>query len=184
MVKKYDTAGLPSEFFNPGELDVFLDLIATARPRVIVEFGVHRGRNAAAVLRNFDFVEKYVGIDVLPGHMPELRYQRHEIPATPGDLVNSPRFELILRPNGSHDLTPDDLPCADFYFIDGDHSAKGVINDRKLALATAREPESIILYHDDNGKPEVQVTETLAALRECGADIRHIDGTWFAIEGC
>ncbi len=57
----YDVSGLPTEFFNPGELEVFLGLIETYRPKVIIEFGIQRGRNAAAALRNFPWVERYIG---------------------------------------------------------------------------------------------------------------------------
>lgn len=177
----YDVTGLPTEFFNPGELQVFLDMVARRRPRVVVEFGVNRGRNAAAVLRNFDFVDLYVGVDVTPDYRTPLPCQRREVPPKAGDLVDDPRFTLMLRPRGSYDLTGDDLPAADFIFIDGDHSRDGVLNDRELALACAS-PGALILYHDDNGRPEVQVTETLSALRDGGAVITHVDGTWFAVE--
>ena len=181
-MSKYDVAGLPKEFFNPGELEVFLDLIAERKPRVIIEFGIQRGRNAAAALRNFDFIERYVGIDVLPGYETALCCQRNEVPAKAGELAaHDPRFDLILRPRGSYDLTHADIPAADFFFIDGDHSRLGVLNDHELAFLSAN-PGATILFHDDNGRPEVQVTETLAELRAIGHDIRHIDGTWFAIQ--
>ena len=133
----YDVSGLPTEFFNPGELDVFLGLIDLHQPRVIVEFGVNRGRNASAALRNFAFIERYIGIDVVPGYVTPMQCQRGEVPTQAGDLVNDQRFELILRPQGSYDLGPGDLPQAGFYFIDGDHSRQGVLNDRALAMTSA-----------------------------------------------
>jgi len=91
------------------------------------------------------------------------------------------RFRLILSRDGSYDLEPGDLPAADFIFIDGDHSRAGVLNDHALAMDCATRG-AYILFHDDNGRPEVQVTETLAELREAGHNIRHIDGTWFALQ--
>lgn len=177
----YDVSGLPTEFMNPGELEVFLGLIGLRRSAVVVEFGVNRGRNAAAALRNFPFIRRYVGIDVLPGYVPAMRCQRNEVPSQAGDLVDDPRFELILRERGSYDLLPEDLPAAAFYFIDGDHSRAGVLNDRALALASAVSG-GIILYHDDNGRPEVEVSQTLNELRDNGAAIYHIEDTWFAWE--
>lgn len=180
----YDVAGLPKDYFNPGELEVFLGLIEQHRPSVVVEFGVNRGRNAAAVLRNFDFVERYVGIDVEPGYVTAMECQRREVPSNAGELAaHDPRFELILRPRGSYDLLPRDLPRAQFYFVDGDHSREGVLNDHYLCVATAAPgPGAVILFHDDNGSPKVQVSETLDELRGEGRDIRHIPGTWFAVE--
>jgi len=181
-VSKYDTSGLPDAFFNPGELEVFLDLIAKRKPKVIVEFGIQRGRNASAALRNFPFIERYVGIDVLPGYTTAMQCQRNEVPMNAGELAaNDPRFRLLLSKNGSYDLLAGDLPKADFIFIDGDHSREGVLNDHALAMDCATYG-ACILFHDDNGRKEVQVTETLAELRESGHNIDHIDGTWFAIQ--
>lgn len=101
-MSKYDVTGLPTEFFNPGELEVFLDLIAERKPKIVVEFGVNRGRNAAAVLRNFPFVERYIGIDVTPDYVPAMRCQRGEVPKRPGELAaGDARFELIVKPRGS-----------------------------------------------------------------------------------
>ncbi len=178
----YDVRGLPKDYFNPGELEVFLGLIELHRPSVVVEFGVNRGRNAAAVLRNFDFVVRYVGIDVEPGYVTAMECQRREVPSNAGDLAaHDPRFELILRPRGSYDLLPSDLPEAGFWFIDGDHSREGVLNDYHLSAARAPSG-AVVLFHDDNGSPKVQVTETLGWLRKQGRTIDHIPGTWFAIE--
>jgi hypothetical protein len=123
-----------------------------------------------------------VGVDVLPGYTTAMSCQRNEVPLNAGELAaDDPRFRLILSKNGSYDLQPGDLPAADFIFIDGDHSRAGVLNDHALAVDCAT-PDACILFHDDNGRPEVQVTETLAELRESGHTIRHIDGTWFAIQ--
>lgn len=181
-MSKYNTNGLPAEFFNPGELEVFLDLIAKRKPKVIVEFGIQRGRNAAAALRNFPFIERYVGIDVLPGYLTAMKCQRNEVPLNAGELAaDDRRFRLILSRDGSYDLGPGDLPKADFIFIDGDHSRAGVLNDHALAMDCATQA-AIILFHDDNGRPEVQVTETLDELRKAGHKITHIDGTWFALQ--
>ena len=180
--RQYDTAGLPTRYFHPGELEVLLHLFESVKPKVIVEYGVNTGRNAAAALRNIEGLEKYVGIDVTRDYKTLMPVQRREIPAVPGQLVlGDPRFELIVRQRGSFDLTPADLPQCDAAFIDADHSRLGVLNDYKLAKATVRKG-GIIIFHDDNCLPVVQVTQTLNELCDGGADIKHVAGTWIAME--
>lgn len=181
-MRSFDVTNLPTRFFNPGELETYLRLVEQYMPEIVVEFGVHRGRNAAAVLRNFPEVKQYVGVDVTPGYTTAMACQRKEVPVVAGDLArHDRRFKCILKRRGSYDLTPSDLPKAQMVFIDGDHSREGVLNDYRLARAICG-PGSIILFHDDNGLPEVQVTETLEELRAEGRVITHIPGTWFALE--
>ena len=122
----------------------------------------------------------YVGIDVLPGYVTLRECQRKEVPADPGMFAkHDPRFRLILRDRGSFDLLVDDLPACDACFIDADHSRAGVINDYALAKAVTR-PGGIIIFHDDNGLPAVEVSETLDELHADGDPIEHIAGTWIA----
>lgn len=180
--RQYDVAGLPPEYFNPGELDVLLHLFELVSPRVVIEFGVNAGRTPAAVLRNLPTVSRYVGVDVLPGYRTLMPVQRNEVPREPGALVSEdPRFELVLRQRGSFDLVAADLPQADAIFIDADHSREGVMNDYRLARALVR-PGGIIVFHDDNCRREVQVTETLNDLCAAGAQIIHIEDTWISYE--
>lgn len=180
--RKYDTAGLPARFFNPGELEALLHLFESVRPRTIIEFGCHEGRNAAAALRNIQTLERYVGVDVPPSYITKMAVQRKEIPAQPGRLAaHDPRFELILRPRGTFDLTGDDLPAADVVFIDADHSREGVENDTRLALLAVR-TGGMIIWHDDNCLPVVEVTQTLNDYCATGAEIKHVAGTWLAFE--
>lgn len=180
--REYDARGLPTRFFNPGELDALLHLFESVKPRTIIEFGVHEGRNAAAALRNVAGLERYVGVDVPPSYVTKMAVQRKEIPAQPGRLAeNDPRFELILRPRGTFDLSLDDLPAADAVFIDADHSREGVENDTRLALSVVR-PGGIIIWHDDNCLPVVEVTQTLNDYCDAGARIAHVAGTWLAFE--
>lgn len=149
---------------------------------MIVEFGVNTGRNAVAALRNIAGIRKYIGIDVTPDYQTLMPVQRKEIPAVPGELaLHDPRFELIVTPNGSFDLTCKDLPKCDAVFIDADHSRKGVLNDRELALQIVK-PGGIIIYHDDNCMDAVEVTATLNELCDNGAHITHVTDTWLAYE--
>lgn len=181
--RKYDLAGLPTRFMWPGEVETLLSLMESVSARVVVEFGVHAGRNPAAALRNLSTIERYVGVDVLPGYVTQMSAQRAEIPERPGHLAQDDhRFELILRPRGSFDLTAADLPAGvDVVFIDGDHSALGVRNDYALALEILR-PRGLVIFHDDNGLPVVEVTQTLNELCDQGAQIIKVDGTWLAYE--
>ncbi|WP_313387583.1 class I SAM-dependent methyltransferase [Achromobacter aegrifaciens] len=180
--RQYDVAGLPVEYFNPGELAVLLHLFESVSPRVVIEFGVNAGRTPVAVLRNLPTVSRYVGVDVLPGYQTLMPVQRNEVPKLPGGLVkDDPRFELVLRERGSFDLAVADLPRADAIFIDADHSREGVMNDYRLARALVR-PGGIIAFHDDNCRQEVQVTETLNELCASGAQIVHVHNTWISYE--
>lgn len=148
----------------------------------MVEFGCNNGRTAAAVLRNVETVERYVGVDVPAGYRFACKVQAKEVPSAPGGLaVGDPRFSLILRDRGTFDLVAEDLPSCDVVFIDGDHSRSAVLNDRNLARAIVR-PGGLIIYHDDNGLEVVDVSATLDDLAEDGAGIVHVSGTWLAVE--
>lgn len=176
---KYDTSGLPTRYFGPGELECLLWLFEGAR--TIIEFGVNTGRNPAAALRNIASIERYVGIDVQQGYRTVMPVQRGEVPADPGALaLADPRFSLLVRPRGSFDLSPDDLPMADAIFIDADHSERGVRNDTNLAVRRINSG-GVIIWHDDNCLPVVEVTQTLNALQtELSLTIQHIEGTWLS----
>lgn len=178
----YDFAGIPTRYFNPGELAALLHLYESIDARVIVEFGVNNGRTPLAAFRNLPNIERYVGVDVTPDYVTNMACQRREIPNVPGELaLHDPRFELIVRPRGSFELTTDDLLVCDVAFIDADHSRSGVLNDYALSKELVR-PGGLIIFHDDNGLPVVQVTETINDLCASGADIKHVEGTWLAYE--
>lgn len=171
----------PPRYFHPGELDVLVHLIRDAGAKTVIEFGCNDGRAAATLLHNLAGIEVYVGIDVCPGHVTTLPYQMREIPDAPGIYAApDPRFHLIVRPRGSFDLVPSDLPPADAAFIDADHSRLGVMHDFALALAVVRDG-GVIVFHDDNGLPEVEVAQTLDELHLGGHQIAHVAGTWLAV---
>jgi|SRR6185295_15396293 len=172
----------PPRFFNAGELDRLVALVLSVSPRTMIEFGCNEGRAAATLLLNVPSIERYVGIDVLPGYVTIRECQRKEVPAEPGKYaLEDPRFQLIVRPRGSFDLAPADLPLADVAFIDADHSRAGVLNDYDLAKVAVRQG-GIIIFHDDNGLGAVEVSETLDELAACGAPIAHVANTWLAFE--
>lgn len=179
--RAYDVSGLPTRYFNAGELDRLLHLFESVKPKTIIEFGVNTGRNAVAALRNIEGLERYVGVDVDQSYQTLMPVQRKEVPIIPGELaLGDPRFELIVRPTGTFELTAADLPKCEALFIDADHSEVGVRNDTLLALELL-EPGGVLIWHDDNTLPVVQVTQTLNAISaETGLDIRHVQGTWLA----
>jgi predicted O-methyltransferase YrrM len=174
----------PPRFFHPGELDILVALLTSVNPRTVIEFGCNEGRAAAAILRNLPGILSYVGVDVLPGYVTIKECQRAEVPESPGKYARAdPRFRMILSARGSFDLAPPDLPNADAVFIDADHSRAGVLNDYALAKAVTR-PGGIIIFHDDNGLPVVDVSETLDELQAQpgAAPIVHVANTWIAFQ--
>lgn len=179
--------GLPKRFFNPGELEALCELLRRAKAKTIIEFGINTGRTAKAILREVPDVKEYIGIDVLEGYVTEKMVQRKEIPSIPGEFViGDHRVQLIVKKNGSHDLTSDDLPECDAVFIDGDHSRRGVENDTKLARAKVRKG-GIIIWHDynfveKNGVRVVDVADVLHEYEAAGHEIQHVEGTWLAYE--
>ena len=169
-------------YFNKGELEILVHLVASVNPQTVIEIGCNEGRAAAALLLNLPGIEQYVGVDVLPGYQTIMPCQRGEVPTEPGKYaLPDPRFCLVLRGRGSFDLTARDLPTCQAVFIDGDHSRKALLHDYALAKAITK-PGGIIVAHDDNGLAAVQVSETLDELAVSGANIMHIDQTWLAFE--
>lgn len=173
---------LPSRrYLNPGEIEVLLSLVSTVQPTAMVEFGVNEGLTASAVLSEIKSIEKYWGVDVPIGYKTECQVQRGEVPRQPGVLAASdPRFELVLRKNGSLDLTSNDIGPCDAVFIDGDHGRRAVTHDTALALAILRSP-GIIIWHDYHDGP-VHVKSCLEQMRDEGRDIVHVEDTWLAFE--
>jgi predicted O-methyltransferase YrrM len=181
-VRPIDWAGLPRRYMNPGELEVLIALVRSVSPRHVTEIGVNAGRTAKAILANVPGIERYTGIDVMPGYVPAKAVQRHEVPANPGELVkDDARFHMVVRPRGSLDLTPQDLPPADVVFIDGDHGRAAVEHDSAIARAIVR-PGGIIVWHDVHDLGTVDVKDVVESLHRDGRDIVHVEGTWLAFE--
>lgn len=173
---------MPTRYVHNGELDVLIALIRSVDARCVAEFGCNNGRTAAAVLRNVPTIERYVGVDVPTSYEFTCKVQAKEAPLVPGELaLDNMKFELHLRERGTLDLTPADFPECDVVFIDGDHSEAAVRHDRDLAYRIVRSG-GLIVFHDDNGLGTVDVSRVLDDLHDCGADIRHVAGTWLAVE--
>jgi len=174
--------GRTRRFLNPGELEVLIALIGGVKPRAVLEIGVNEGRTAAAILEHMPGIDQYVGVDVEPGYVTPLAVQRNEVPEQPGHLAaHDPRFHLMLRPNGSRDLSAFHLIEYDAVFIDGDHSRAGVEHDTKLARSVVRSP-GIVIWHDYHSLGTVDVADVLDEMAAAGARIFHVSETWLAFE--
>lgn len=178
--KPIDWLGLERKYMNPNELETLCTLVGSVNPKVVVEFGINAGRTAKALLREVPTIEKYIGIDVLPGYVTDKKVQRNEVPTIAGEFVNNdPRVKLFVSKYGSHSLTL--LPPCDAVFIDGDHGRLGVEHDSALAFNAVR-PGGIIVWHDYHDLGTVDVREVLHELSARGHSIRSVEGTWLAFE--
>ena len=179
-VRPIDWSGLNRRFMNPGELEVLVALVNSVKPATMIEIGVNEGRTAKALLANVPSLTHYIGIDVPIGYRTSKEVQRREVPVDAGHLaLSDPRFELLLRPRGSLDLEPEDLPRCDVVFIDGDHGYDAVLYDSYLADALTRDG-GMIIWHDYHGIDTVDVREVLEASAAEGNPIQYVEGTWIA----
>lgn len=174
--------GLDGKFYHPGELETIVAVLRKVKPKAMLEIGINEGRFAKAILQNVSGIEKYIGIDVLPGYETQCSIQKDELSERPGTLVkDNEAFELYLSKNGSFDWSKETLPRFDAVFIDGDHGARAVGYDSALAKDVIN-PGGVILWHDYHKHGCVDVKPVLDKLRSEGRDIKHIEGTSLAVE--
>lgn len=171
--------------FTGFDVEPLIAFSRTFHPKTVIEIGIQRGATAKCILDNSPWIEKYIGIDVIPSHHTSLIIQQNEIPQVPGDNVsNDPRVQLIVKPNGTRDLTPADLPTADLIFIDGDHSESGVLLDTVLARQVIRKG-GIICWHDYGNPLVPSVTKAIDNLNKNeGVHICKIDNGLLCFEFC
>jgi predicted O-methyltransferase YrrM len=177
LIDTSPVAGPFSKYLNWRETELLIGLANIVRPRVLIEFGVNEGVTARRVLDNVPTLERYIGIDVPQDYVTPLQCQRAEVPEDAGVYAASdPRFWLltVVAP-----LTADQLEPCDCAFIDGDHSAIGVLRDSELARELVR-PGGMIVWHD-HGNHAAEVTQVLEALAEDrGWPIKAIANSWLA----
>lgn len=172
-------------YTTPDDVKALIALSRTFYPKTVIEIGIQRGGTAKCILDNSPWIEKYIGIDVIPSFTTTLSIQRGEVPQIAGEYVkDDPRVELIVKHNGSRDLEPSDLPEADFIFIDGDHSKKGVFLDTLLARKVIRKG-GIICWHDYGNHLVPGVTEVIDTFnRNEGDHICFVEGTMICFQFC
>lgn len=170
----------PNLYLNDVETALLVTLVASVKPKVILEIGCNQGRTAKIILDNIPTLERYIGIDVLPGHVPTLACQRTEVPRSAGIYAAADeRFWLLVKERGSLDIGPQDLEPCDAVFVDGDHSDRAVTHDLHVARALTR-PGGIIIVHD-YGNEAVEVTRAIdRTCDEQGWPWQWIEGTWLA----
>ena len=171
--------GLHQQYLQQGEMECIAALLRMVEAKSVLEIGCRDGRTARVLLHNVTALERYIGVDVPMSYSPALEHQRREMVPAPGALaMPDPRFELIIREQGSLDLGPQDLPLVDAAWIDGDHSEKCVAYDAALARAVVR-PGGVIIFHDVfNGA--VEVVRVVERLYGEGWPLKVIQGTWLA----
>jgi predicted O-methyltransferase YrrM len=174
--------GLHRQYLNDGEMEIIVALVRGAQS--MLEIGCRDGRTARVILHNTPSLVRYVGIDVTPDYIPSLWHQRSEMVEHPGHLaLGDPRFEVIVREQGSRDLSPQHFMAFDHgpfdaAFIDGDHYEQMVMHDGWLAREIVR-PGGVIIFHD-YCNAGVEVQRALDRLHGAGWPLKHIEGTWLA----
>ncbi len=177
-----DWLGMPRRYMNPNELEILVALARLVSAETAIEIGCNSGRTSRALLHNVPTLKKLVGIDVPVGYVFAKPVQRNEAPEYPGlYALEDPRFDLRVRPRGSFEFEPEDLPKADFIFIDGDHGREAVVHDSWLATTLVRRG-GMIAWHDYHERGNVDVKPVLDELRDSGRDIHLVEGTWIAVE--
>jgi len=174
-----DWLGLHQQYLNSGEMEILAALLRQVEAKSVVEIGCRDGRTARVLLHNVTALQRYVGVDVPMSYVPTLDHQRSEMVHEPGALAFvDPRFELVLRENGSLDLMPTEFGPIDAVFIDGDHSERVVEHDSRMAYAFA---QKLIVWHDYHENPVVEIKPVLDRLHDKEEwPIKRIEGTWLA----
>ncbi|MDM5224294.1 class I SAM-dependent methyltransferase [Peribacillus sp. NJ11] len=172
-------------YYTSSDVEALIAFSRTFYPKTVIEIGIQQGATAKCILDNSPWIEKYVGIDVIPTHITTLAIQRGEVPQIAGERVkDDSRVELIVKPNGSRDVQPSDLPAADLIFIDGDHSKVGVLLDTILARQVIRQG-GIICWHDYRNHLVPDVTAVIDSLNiKEGDHICLIENTMLCFQFC
>lgn len=163
------------------DLEVLLTLWRLIQPRTAIEFGINSGNTAKALLKESLRLERYIGIDVPPDFITTLPQQQGEVIKDVGTAVKGDnRVDIRILSNGSRSLRKEDLPLADFIFIDGDHSLEGVLYDSLLAKQIIR-PGGVICWHDFKSVHDVSKVLTFLSYKQ-GWNIKHVEGSILCYE--
>ena len=176
--------GLRNHFMTRADTEAVLALLHEVTPKRVVEFGINYGHTAKEILQRIPGIEKYVGVDIVPGAELAPRYQWPEIPLFPGrETKGDKRVKILVRPRGSYDLVPSDIGPVDAAIIDGDHSKLGVQTDTGLARTCIR-PGGVLIWHDYSETTNTEVPFVLERMHRLGRKIFWAEGTAVAFERC
>lgn len=110
--------------------------------RRILEIGAHTGATAEAILKGNTSIEAHYALDI-----DESAYFPSTTTFKRGMFVKDPRYHLLVTAGGSADFPRDVIKDFDLVFVDGDHTAKWVEFDTRLAYDVLR-PEGVVFWHD------------------------------------
>lgn len=164
QLKTEPAEGLRNGFMTRADTEAVLALLREVKPTRVLEIGINYGDTAREILQRVPGIHEYVGIDIMPGTKLPMRFQWPEIPLFPGREVKSDRrVKVIVRPNGSRDVTPEEIGKVDAVIIDGDHSEQAVLEDTRLALRCIN-PRGVIIWHDYYAETNTDVPKALHRL--------------------
>lgn len=169
------------------ELMVIAKVVATVKPRVVLEIGTFDGRttlnlaaNAPGTVLTLDLPPDKLGSTELPIDPSDASYI--EKPVSGARFLNRPertRITQLYGDSATFDFTPW-LGGVDLVFIDGAHSREYVLNDTDRALRLLRPEGGVVLWHDYDAAFD-GVTVALDEIRARGVPVRHVEGTTLAI---
>ncbi len=133
---------------NPTEFAAALNIVKTLGPfKRLLEIGSAGGGSARVLFEILNLEELYLIDD---NQHSKSAYRAENLAAVPhqefiGNSHSKEAAAWVKALNVTFDLV----------FIDGDHSAEGVIADTELALSVA--PQGVFMYHDTLSHPSVYV---------------------------
>ena len=161
-------------------------IVKVLSPKNVLEFGTGRGNTTANICAISD---AYVyTVNALPeqvsGEITTFVLTKDEIGSVYCEYGFQERVTQIYVDTLDFDHTRYfKSPCIDLAIIDACHDTDYVINDFMKVLPTLRESATVLL-HDTHPSREEHLFGSYNAcvtLRKQGFDIKHIDGTWWAI---
>jgi predicted O-methyltransferase YrrM len=169
------------------ELIVIAKVVASVKPRVVLEIGTFDGRttlnlaaNASGIVLTLDLPPDKLGSTELPIDPSDASYI--EKPLSGARFLNRPeraRITQLFGDSATFDFTPW-LGNVDLVFIDGAHSREYVLSDTDRALRLLRPEGGVVLWHDYDAAFD-GVTVALDEIRARGVPVQHIEGTSLAI---
>lgn len=192
LLGAYEAAEIPA--LLPHEQLVLAAIVRNLAPSVVVEFGTGRGLSTWTLAANLG-----------PGgtaHTVDLKRERRgdytgrvlRSDSEPGQLFHGSAHESRIRQIlvDPSEPSPELVALAGkvgLFLIDGDHSYQGVRKDTEIAFELAA-PDAVYVWHDfylfadyvRQGRERRGVYPWLNEIqRQKRVDIRHINGTFFAI---